>query len=389
MRTKITIIAVLACFVVAGNVFAQSAVPANVNGITASYGNDGLTVSWNPVQAENIAFYRIYFSRMSILENQGNYDDYESTPNAQPSYVFPAVPYRGTTLYFSVLAVDADGNESEAFEEEASVVVPPAQTASSGSSVSSVSSSASSPAVSPFVLSHALTTSVTEISLYFTKDMRPEQTVETGSIVILDDAGSRLTVREAVVQGNALNLITDSQNENSLYTVASIGRIIATDGSELLPSTPIAFRGHPRGTDDGTYTSNPDKQDTTPPEDATNLTLRSTLLPNGSYRVTAQWDGSADTQNDLSHYALGSTVNGTDSPEARNEKNELSRQYDNLPPGMFGVMVKAVDLVGNASAGISRSIALPDTGVGILGLMTASGMIAGFRALRKKRGTDA
>ena len=100
-------------------VFAQA--PGAVSGIEAVVNDDGeIEVSYEPATGD-IAYYRIYFSQRSILENGGVYDDFESTDGPETTYVLQNPPEIGA-VYVAILAVSADGSESEVFLEEASVV---------------------------------------------------------------------------------------------------------------------------------------------------------------------------------------------------------------------------------------------------------------------------
>lgn len=115
-----------------------SQVPPNVKGVTANLASDTLVVQWMPVNDPAVTKYRVYYSRASIMDNGGDYDDFVETISNQPSYTFSNVPYKGKALYVSVMAVTAQGVESEAFESEASVPAtqPPVLSTSAASSSS-------------------------------------------------------------------------------------------------------------------------------------------------------------------------------------------------------------------------------------------------------------
>ncbi len=136
-----------------------AAVPPNVTGLSAEVENNTIVVRWNKVQSNNIDFYEVFYSSEPILENDGEYDDFEITEGPVGKYVFKEIP-EGNILYFAVLAVNNDGEESEFFVEEVSLNIPggisssqnlPNETdgfssvsSASTSSVSSLSSSSSS-----------------------------------------------------------------------------------------------------------------------------------------------------------------------------------------------------------------------------------------------------
>ena len=122
-----------------------------------------------------------------------------------------------------------------------------------------------------------------------------------------------------------------------------------------------------------------------PPEDATNLELTPMRLNDGRYNVIARWMGSADTKRTLDSYLLFTGQNGNayafDSAVA---KDLTSVQYSRVSPGTFAVKVAARDASGNQSQGIDRVITLPASGLGLFGILAASGAAAGQR-LRRKR----
>lgn len=399
MHTKIIVTSVLAGIALAGSVLAA---PAGVTGIVAGSSDGVLSVRWD-APAGDIAFYRVYFSRTSIMQNNGTYDDYERTAGNETSYTFPSVPYTDTTLYISVLAVDAQGAESPAFLEEASVVIPPRAAQSSSTSfdlpipelpvssqsssqeqASSMSSSSAGETV-PFLMTHVLTMSPTELAVYFTKPISPASQISTGSVVIVSASGAKLDIMSVRIDGMAVFVRTVAQDDAQLYSIAGIGAVIAEDGTALAPaSSPIAFRGHP---DDGPAASSQSSSmavvDNVPPADARNLRLRSIAQPDGTYRIEAVWE--ASTASDLSAYVLENSRDGRTFGGAQEfPSDKTTVRYDKVAPGTFGVMVRAKDIAGNISQGISKVIDLPQTGPVLLGVMMTAGALAGFRASKQK-----
>jgi len=100
----------------------SAAPPSYVVGLQAEYQNGKINLSWAPQPGENIANYYIYYSFESILGNEGLFDDFLTTPDAQNSFEFtPPIGY--DTLYFAVAAVNPTGEEGDLLTEEIMVNV--------------------------------------------------------------------------------------------------------------------------------------------------------------------------------------------------------------------------------------------------------------------------
>lgn len=99
-----------------------AAAPAAVSDIEAYLDAAGqIVVEWEePASSEAITSYRVFYSSESILVNNGLYDDFETSPSPETRYVFDTRP-PADVLYVSLLAIDAAGEESPFFVDEASV----------------------------------------------------------------------------------------------------------------------------------------------------------------------------------------------------------------------------------------------------------------------------
>jgi hypothetical protein len=97
---------------------AMAAPPVPVSGVTVELENGGVRVRWDPVEGQTSA--RIYWSYLSILGNDGAYDDYVVSDSADPEF-FIENPPAVDTLFIAVIAENADGEQSPFFIEEASV----------------------------------------------------------------------------------------------------------------------------------------------------------------------------------------------------------------------------------------------------------------------------
>ncbi len=389
MNTKITIALVLIFLSSVGSVaLAQSPnPPPNVSGIQATYNDGTLTVSWNAVS--DAASYRVYFSRVSILQNGGDYDDFEQTTGSEATYTFAKPPYTGQTLYFSVLAVNAASTESEAFVEETSVHVPvtmSSATSSTESSASSIVPSETPPAL-PLFLTQAVSTSSTGVTLVFSQLLNEQSVMLPAEIVLVDGSGARLNVQAGVIQGNTVMLTTDPQTNGRTYAVISIsGSLQSAAGMVYQPSPqPVMFMGQ------NTQPVMPEQpRDTTPPEDVPTIQISPVKAKDGTYDIQVSWTPSLNSGRDLTEYLVSISRDGViSSPVTSMSADVTSVSYSKITPGPFGIRVQTKDRAGNISQGSIQVIQLPasplpHTGVGLLGVALVSGALAGRRLMKKK-----
>lgn len=107
--------------VIAGLIFsgpALAAPPSDVTGLKAEPQETGYLVSWQAPQIEDIAYYRLYFSSQSILQNGGEWQEYDKTEGPETQYAITQSPLGSPVVYVSVLAVNLIGEESEYFAQE-------------------------------------------------------------------------------------------------------------------------------------------------------------------------------------------------------------------------------------------------------------------------------
>src|SRR6185436_240159 len=88
------------------------AAPGNVTGVKGELVNGKVHVTWTKPAGDEPVAYRLYYSRASILQQNGLYDDFEVIPAGTLDYTFASLPYEADSLYVSVLAVNAAGEES-------------------------------------------------------------------------------------------------------------------------------------------------------------------------------------------------------------------------------------------------------------------------------------
>lgn len=249
-----------------GTAFALT-MPANVKSVDARMSGSEIIVEWSAVP--DAKSYRVYYSHESILGNGGNYDDFEQTPDAQTTFVFPRAPLPSEKIYVGVLAVDASGNESEGFEVEASVERMAASSASQASSssaaVSSVSGSASSVTVSPMAIESVQAITATGILVTFTKDVHPGATLNTSYFLTTTGSGIALATERIEVSGRQILIVTSPQTPDTQYVLRLLSSIPAFDDTSATPSEPqVRFRTPPTAdipvpvpTNEGEYGRNP------------------------------------------------------------------------------------------------------------------------------------
>ncbi|MFA5799627.1 MAG: hypothetical protein WC840_01565 [Candidatus Peribacteraceae bacterium] len=391
-------------FLVALPSFAAGTSPPNVKQIGAELKDGALTVTWAlDGGTQGIAFYRLYFSRVSILENNGNYDDFQQTTGPETTYVFPSVPVKGNRIFLSVLAVNKAGLESEGFETEVTVDLKqgtaPQKTPTQGEASAGTTAQ-------PMTIVSVTPVSATGILVTFSKLIAAGADITPRTFAISDTGGTVLAIIGAEVKGETVLLSVQPQVPEKGYLIGLLQNVPAADGTNATSSLPpTVFRGFlPRETPSPApqtppipYGKNPflappasqtqpyGQAPALPPEDPAGLLLKAVRQRSGLFSVLARWAGSIDSRRTLESYVLYTSNDG-----ARFDRNsvvgrtETSVQFNRIPPGTFGLRVASRDARGNESAGIQKVIVLPASGIGLLGLLTASGMLAGQRLRRRK-----
>ncbi len=396
LKQTLTIIT-LTLSVSAGIAFAAG-LPENVKNVQARMSGDEITVLWSHVPTASS--YRVYYSHRSILSHQGNYDDVEQTVGAGMTFVFSKPPLQSEKIYFGVLAVDAEGNESDGFETEAFVTMP-VLTSSSSSSVaseamqassqSSVSSEVSMP-IGENPTSTALrmgiesvhTVSATGVLVSFTKELHPDALVNNESFLITTVSGTLLPIEKTEIQGKHVLITVKPYSPDTEYLLSLLAPIQAIDGTNATPTEPrVQFQTS--ATEDvemppQQYGKNPNILTDTRPSDPSRLGLSAILRKDGTYNVIANWAPSVDAE----QYSLSTSENGN--PYTRNSlvsREKTHVEYSNIAPGTFGVKV-ASRTNNMESSGIEKVIVLPASGLGLLGIIAIAGAEAGRRVRRRK-----
>lgn len=378
-----------------------------MTGLQADFEGADIVVSWEKIKDEPVAYYRVYYSGESILDNDGVYDDFDQTDGPKSQYTFSGLP-PGSNLYVAVLAVNEQGEESAAFAEEVSISVPLAsgENASSvpfdlsvfddivssgdaGVTPSSQSSASASPEAVKAVddalqqaladqananvdqfggvlhLLGAKAESATTVSLTFSHEITVAPESAPQAFKVIRSAGGELAIRKLTIDGMNVMIETAPQERGTVYELR-VSEPLTGKKNEPLDATDrqTLFMGHPTGSEPAA----PVPVDTQPkgtvekPENPTGLRLKATPSNDGLYTVDVRWDN-ADITGGLSYYLLaqsldeGATFSEPQALPASMAGAELKGVY----PGNFGIKLQAVNLPGNASEGIFKTIALAGT----------------------------
>ncbi len=371
------------------------AAPSNITHVETHLENGILHVSWDAAQSDpGIEFYRVYFSHESILDHDGNYDDFDRTQGDETTFDFKALPLKSSKIFVAILGVNKDGIESGGFEAESSVDVP-------ADAPPPEEHPADTPPPTPITIVEVHADSETGVLVLFSKQLSKTVPFTPEFFAITDLSGAALGIDSVEMRGDALLLHTQHQDATKEYLFVLLQPVPAEDDVKLekleSPLHWMAF-GHqdapppaenppPEEQAAIPYAQNPaPEENVNPPEDAVDLALKVMRRKDGTYNVIAMWGASADSRHTLNSYVLSVSGNGeTFEKNAVVAMNQTSVQYSHVLPGIFGVKVVARDAEGHESGGIQKVITLPQSGIGLLGITAVSGLIAGRRTQRKRK----
>ena len=347
MRTKLKIVCTLMLLSMVGNVMAQSAPPA-VTGITAVEQGNTVTISWN-APSETIAYYRVYYSAKSILDNDGLFDDFETTQGNETSLTFSAPP-NTSDMYASVIAVSDSGLESEYFMEEAHVTL-------SGTSTPDIATpTTQNPSVdtSGLRLLKAEVTTPTTIVATFSTAITVDPTKAPEGLTITTANGTALPIVKINIKGEIITITTQPQTQGTVYSVAFSEPFIGALGQPLdVTDRQVFVTGH----SDGAPPSQTPNQNTQALSDMQGVSIESQMQPDGHFTVTAQW--TPNTSPDLYGIVVYQTRDGqTFGPPSLLPTNIRGVQIQNVTPGFLGLYIQAVNVNGQVSPGVFQYVNL-------------------------------
>jgi len=390
---------------------AIAAAPSSVSALQAEFRDSGgIAVSWEKLEDEEVAFYRVYYSANSILENEGIYDDFESTEGDRSVYVFDSLT-PDSDVYVAVLAVNTEGEESEFFSEEILIHIPAAQNIVVDTPIEEVPDVAEESPVeekpmdeetapvdgSALQLLGSESVSPTEVRVELSHPIviRSKGSASLFSITKAD--GSALAVRTVVSENGSIIVRTDEQMAGTVYELhvndalgESYHLAIDNDNRATL------FTGHPDGTGASVVAEEPAEEEVineeeeaeaeeeaeTEEEEVEELIPEQKFDPNlplqpikklrityekaanGLYDVSATWKNAGSLTNAL-HLVVGQSFDGgkTYSEPQFMPGNALSADIQGIPAGKFGLFIQSMDPIGKVSEGASVNIVLSDEGL--------------------------
>ena len=333
---------------------AQSAPPA-VTGIEAVAQGNTVTVTWDAVTDDPIAYYRVYYSAKSILENDGLFDDFESTEANETSLTLSSPP-NTSNMYVSVIAVAESGLESEYFTEEAHAVL-------DGTSVPDVTApTINQPTTntSELRLLKGEATSPTTIVVTFSTAVTVDPTRAPEGLSITTADGTALPIVKINILEETITITTQTQTRGTVYNVAFSEPFIGTQGQPLDTTDRQVFvTGH----SSGMQPTQAPAQNTQSLSDMQDVSMTSQMQSNGHFTVTAQW--TPNTNPDLYGIIVYQTRDGqTFGPPSLLPTNIRGVQLQNVTPGFFGLYIQAVTVSGQVSPGVFKYVNLLSSGVG-------------------------
>lgn len=368
---------------------AYAQAPSAVTGLQAVAQEDGsVMVQWSPATGE-VAAYRVYYSQKSILENDGYYDDVETTSDTAAFHVLQDIPAAFRTIYISVMAVDAQGAESPYFTEEVRVertagTAPadvPAVTSPPAVSATDVPVAApvpTSPVTNSLRLLSAQALSATRIALVFSAAPVIDPARAPSAFSIIDTQGMTLPIEQLTIEGKNVTVQTVRQAANMVYQMRLTEPLAGEGGLPLDPIDRTAFfTGHATGisTEEAaaraqalSQTADTQQQQGTglpgmiQPQagglpDVVNFRLNATPQQNQLFTVVGQWEYDPTTPEGAFIVVRQSRDGGkTFSTPEFLPGNLDGVRIPNVTPQNFGLMVYVANAEGHSSPGVFRSI---------------------------------
>lgn len=340
------------------------AAPASVTGIKASLESGKVRVTWQQATGD-IASYRVFYSRASILGNGGLYDDFDTVEGSVNTHLLQNIP-PSNELYVSVLAVDSKGEESPYFLEEAKVML-------NGGAATSVARSSVAAATSSVTMSRAASVgagstdgfrllsaeaiSSTGVVLRFSQTISIPANQALDAIVIENGSGQKLQLRRFIIENSTLTVHTEPQRGATVYRITVGQNVTATAPNGTLlriaaDQTPVLFMGFGSASATSSVATTPTQKN-----DVTQLRLRA-QVKDKKYSVEATWQAAAGAG--ITGYSVSQTTDGgrTYSTARTLNASATAIKIDGVPSGSFGVMVKTIYADGT-SRGVMQSINLP------------------------------
>lgn len=372
---------------------AAALVPASVTGISAQAVGNQIQVNWKAV-SEDIAYYRVYFSSESILNNNGLYDDFERTGGPETTLMFPR-PNSANEIFVAVIAVNKNNEESEFFTQEAVVrfggtavssvptvvsrsSLPPTQW-SSAASIPSLGGQSSSAAVfssqppasavytsvgEDILLLSADVLSATGVLVRFSAPITVDPLHASEGLHIFTATNEQLQISRITITGNEMMIYTQPQTRGIVYKVEVKAPFMGPNQERIDPETGSAlFTGHETGLEP-TASSSARSVDPYYPPDIANLAFTPRMQANGTYSLVAEWEVD-NSPKDLAYYLIYQT---RDQGKSFSGPSILpidirGVQLDGVTPGDYGIAIQTLNIYGYLSRGVFQNVFLPAAGV--------------------------
>ena len=387
MRNKLKIICTLTFLSAVGNVLAAAS-PSAVEGISASAIGNEVTVTWNSVTSDPIAYYRVYYSAQSILENNGLFDDFETTEGSETTLTF-STPSGVDSLFVAAIAVSEEGLESEFFTEEARVEIgntPAPTTVPTPTTTPTPTPEDSFPtpstventvdATENIRLLKAEVTSPTTIVTTFSAPITVEEARAPEGLKIENAKGDLLQIKSITIDQSTITITTVVQTKGAVYNVQFSEPFKGKNGQALDASDRAALvSGHSEGKEPQAKAPMRVVDPASPP-DIANVQLVPQIQENGGYTVTMKWSVD-NTPGDLYGIVVYQTRDGqTFGPPSLLPIDIGGVQLQNVTPGFFGLYIQTVNTYGYVSPGIFQYANLPQyiPGYGFQGDLTFGSM---------------
>ncbi len=329
---------------------ALAAAPDAVTNLKAEQKNDVIHITWDaPENAEDIAFYRVYFSRESILDNNGAYDDFAATSDKATEFDLTDFP-TGEALYIAILAVNSAGEEMDTFTDEVRAGL-------SGAAPAPASSAPSIPAQPTQRLQQLVEVqrvSATELVLTFSAPVELDRAQAANALRVIDDADKPLALARLAIDGATVTVTTAPQAPGTAYTVR-VDPVVtgkATDGTVLTLDADHSTLTFTTGGDAVEQPTEPGQEPAgTPPPDVDNFEVRGEEQRSGRYLIMAVWDQpDADT---VASYQVQQSLDGGRTYGAVQTLDASARviRLRDVRPGAFALRIRAVGHNGAVSPG--------------------------------------
>jgi len=384
---------------------AMAAPPSGVSGLWAEPGQNGLvTLHWDAPQNTDIAYYRVYYSAVSILDNNGEYDDFEQTDGPETSYAFAdALPADG--LFAAVLAVNTNGEESEFFAEEIHLM-PAAAPAPAEPQVPEVVPAATPPAVNaptePLQILSAESSGTNAVRITFSGPVQVRPKSASRVFAITKAGGGALDIHTLQVNGDTVTVVTADQEPGIVYEFRITDAILeeapgliidsASQGAfftgfkgssaQPVPVSSVAeealIREEPAGeaqeassepiAEAGIQQAEaPSQQPAEQPTAGTGselqnvlgLRLQATPMGNGFFNIIGEWD-TPSVPKEAIFLVVGQSFDAGKtfvSPHLV-PPNATHVEINGIPAGHFGLIVQTMDAYGRVSSGVFESALL-------------------------------